>query len=107
MLWFAGLLFAASLFATVFSPEASLAFGVNFLEALCLCFFLRFVFFMLITAVYERHTMITEPLLPAREPRLARGEHQRWTIRLTDRAVGELLDAGILSADLKQVKAEY
>jgi len=51
--------------------------------------------------------MITEPLLPAREPRLARGEHQRWTIRLTDRAVGELLDAGILSADLKQVKAEY
>jgi hypothetical protein len=82
---------------------------VNFLEALglcCFCFFLRFVFFMLITAVYERHTIITEPLLPG-EARLARGENHRWTIRLTDRAVGELLDAGILSADLTQVEAEY
>jgi transcriptional regulator with XRE-family HTH domain len=51
--------------------------------------------------------IITELLLPARDPRLAHGEHHHWTIRLTDRAVDELLDAGILSADLKQVKAQY
>jgi hypothetical protein len=51
--------------------------------------------------------IISELLLPARDPRLAHGEHHHWTIRLTDRAVDELLDVGILSAILKQVKAEY
>jgi len=54
-LCFAGLLFAALLFAAVFFPAASLSFRVNFMEALGLCsfcFFLRFVFFLLITAVY-------------------------------------------------------